>query len=84
VDENHYPVHGISTKSTSFSRLRINHYVTKSDEEALAKLGRPKEWADSRSWRASRIEDSYPQERDEAITSYLPALREALDRRTRA
>jgi glycosyl transferase family 92 len=78
VDENHYPIHGTHTKSTSFARLRLNHYVTKSDEEARAKLGRPKEWQDSRVWRSTNIEDNFPQERDDTITRYLPALRKAL------
>jgi hypothetical protein len=83
VDENHYPIHGFFTKSVSSSRLRINHYVTKSDEEARAKLGRPPEWLDSRAWRASRqLEDRFPQERDEAITRYVPAVRAALAARS--
>jgi hypothetical protein len=79
VDENHYPIHGFFTKSVSASRLRINHYVTKSDEEARAKLGRPPEWLDSRAWRATRFEDRFPQERDEVITRYVPAVRAALE-----
>jgi glycosyl transferase family 92 len=82
VDENHYPIHGYFTKSLSFSRLRINHYVTKSDEEARAKLGRPTEWNDSRTWRATMIEDNFPQERDETITRYVPAVRTALAARS--
>jgi hypothetical protein len=81
VDENHYPIHGTHTKSVSFERLRLNHYVTKSEEEARAKLGRPAQWNDSRVWRSRRMEEMYPQELDRTITSYVPAVREALERR---
>ncbi len=37
VDENGYPVHDTATKTTSFERLRINHYFWKSEEELLRK-----------------------------------------------
>jgi glycosyl transferase family 92 len=80
VDENHYPIHGSHTKSASFSRLRVNHYVTKSDEEARTKLGRPEEWKHSLAWRSTRLEERFPQEEDRTITSYIPALRAALER----
>jgi hypothetical protein len=42
VDENHHPVGGFRTKSVSFSRLKINHYHTKSEEEYLRKMARGK------------------------------------------
>jgi hypothetical protein len=82
VDENHYPTQGSHTKSTSFSRLRVNHYVTKSDEEARTKLGRPEEWKHSLAWRSTNLEDRFPQEEDRTITSYIPALRAALAKRS--
>jgi glycosyl transferase family 92 len=78
MDENHYPIHDLRTKSVSRSRVRVNHYVTKSEAEALSKLGRGAGWEHSQRWRDSKLEDSYPQELDKAITAYLPALREAL------
>ena len=80
MDENHYPIHGTHTKSVSFSQLRINHYVTKSEEEARAKLGRPKEWQDHRRWRSSRIEEGFPRVEDRTILEYLQAVRESLAR----
>jgi hypothetical protein len=78
VDENHYPIHGTHSKSVSFSRFRLNHYVTKSEEEARGKLGRPDEWVDSRQWRSTMVEDAYPKERDEAAARYVPGVKAAL------
>jgi hypothetical protein len=80
MDENHYPIHGVRSKSVSFSKLRINHYLTKSEEEARRKVDRPKEWQDHRRWRSSRIEEDFPQEEDRTILAYLPAVQEALAR----
>jgi hypothetical protein len=78
VDENHYPIHDLRSKSVSFSRLRINHYVTRSEAEARAKSNRGAGWNHSERWRTSRLEDTYPQEIDRTITAYVPAVREAL------
>jgi hypothetical protein len=80
MDENHYPIHGVRSKSVSFSKLRINHYLTKSEEEARRKVDRPKEWQDHRRWRSSRIEEDFPQVEDRTILDYLPAAQEALAR----
>jgi hypothetical protein len=80
MDENHYPIHGVRSKSVSSSKLRINHYLTKSEEEARTKVDRPKEWQDHRRWRSSRIEEDFPQVEDRTILHYLPAVREALAR----
>jgi hypothetical protein len=79
VDENHYPIQKklSRTKSVSFARLRINHYVTKSDEESRARLGRPA-WTDTSIWRSTRLEDKFPKELDREITRYVPAVRAAL------
>jgi Glycosyltransferase family 92 len=83
VDENGHPVRGNWTKSVSYSALRINHYVTKSEEELRAKLTLPRA-------------DNAPEPRDylhrllaagkepaqnfpeSSIAIYLPALREAV------
>ena len=78
MDENHYPIYGVRSKSVSFSRLRINHYMTKSEEEARAKVDRPKEWQDHRLWRSTKMEELLPQEPDQTILSYLPDLQDAL------
>jgi hypothetical protein len=79
IDENHYPIAGARSKSVSFSRLRINHYVTKSAAEARQKLGRGAGWDHSQRWRSSKLEDAYPQALDRAIITYVPALKEALE-----
>jgi hypothetical protein len=78
VDERHYPVIGVRSKSPTFSKLRINHYVTKSEAEAQLKVGRGEGWEHSQRWRASKLEDAYPQHTERAITTYVPALKEAL------
>jgi hypothetical protein len=89
VDENGYPVKGVWTKSVSNSALRINHYVTKSEEELRAKLAGPR--ADAvdtpRHYLARLLADS-PGENEHvegtpesSITIYLPALREAVAKR---
>ena len=81
VDENHYPIFGGQTKSVSYQRLRINHYFTKSVEEFRRQ-------SDRRRPDPAMVERRFDQEvlsrweegaeRDEVITQYLPALREAL------
>jgi glycosyl transferase family 92 len=95
VDENHYPIFGGRTKSVSFARLRINHYLTKSLEEYQ---GRAEGLATAPSpIYTGRAEQPDPAavarrlspekltrweqraERDETILQYLPALRRALD-----
>jgi hypothetical protein len=85
VDENQRPITGPQysrTDDVSFSRLRINHYLTKSEEEYRRKLMRvrpdnatfrpPSEAANQRKL---RILD---QVEDRAIQIYLPDLKRAL------
>lgn len=85
VDENEYPIRGGVTKSISYSRLRINHYRTKSVEEFLKKLEtRSPDLGDAR--RQPDMELLLEQERtnsrpDTTILHYVPALRDALARR---
>jgi hypothetical protein len=82
VDENKHPIDGWQTESVSFAKLRINHYYTKSEEdverkfEAWSKSARPMERR--LILRKSRLLN---QVRDETITHYVPALRDALARR---
>ena len=87
VDENHYPVKGPWTKSVSCSTLRINHYVTKSEQEFEAKRARPRADAGFAKPRmpASRVLARSAVENvgvegppDSSISVYLPALREAV------
>jgi len=59
--------------------LRINHYITKSEEEYRRKLDRWKEAGLSAEPGPGRIE-ILAEEFDDAITRYVPALREALTR----
>jgi Glycosyltransferase family 92 len=71
------------TDTVSLSRLRINHYYTRSQEEWSRKLderepsfGMRRRGYDRRAGRGETFDD----ERDETITIYLPALRDALAR----
>ena len=81
VDENHYPVGGSRTKSVSFSRLRINHYFTKSEEEFMRKLARRRAGGaahapfDREEFRTAEERTGEP---DETILIYLDSLEEAL------
>ena len=85
VDENGRPVRtGIRPEKTpvSFERLRINHYRTKSEEELRRKWAM---WAETGKLQsaeppAARLGMSGLFVPDDAITAYVPALREALAR----
>ena len=66
----------------SLDDLRLNHYITRSEQELKAKLAAPE--AATGGLRQARIEDLLrpdPRCVDEAILSYAPALRSALDDR---
>jgi hypothetical protein len=83
VDENKRPLEkGSQTEVASFSRLRINHYWMKSEEEWRRKLARP--MAHSGKPRRFtepamvRMDQEFCAVEDRTITRYLPALREAL------
>jgi hypothetical protein len=70
-------------RNPSASLLRINHYLTKSEEEFRTKLTKWKQGGWPRddpgpAWRA----DFYS-EFDDTITAFVPALREALERAPR-
>jgi hypothetical protein len=83
VDENQIPVvTGIRPEKTfvSYSRLRINHYATKSEEELRRKWELWEEGGTERPELPSvRLEVSPIYELDETIQAYLPALRRALE-----
>ncbi len=86
VNESEYPVGGMRTKSVSFSRLRVNHYYTRSEEEFRRKRGRESAVTGSlRPWRdgAVRVATSGVGTLDQEIQIYLPALRSELERVSR-
>jgi Glycosyltransferase family 92 len=79
VDENGYPIKGAFTKSVSMSRLRVNHYVTKSMQELRAKSERVR--ADTGAPNRLTLERLGEEgERDESIGLWLPPLRDAIAR----
>jgi hypothetical protein len=80
VDENHQPIgqNPGRTQFTSVSRLRLNHYYLKSEEEARAKLARPMAIGGFRPHDFETLSRELNAESDETILRYLPALREAL------
>jgi hypothetical protein len=76
-------VSGIRPERTpvSFSRLRINHYRTKSEEELRRKWRMWDESGLSRREIPPLLVEMTAHEPDDTITSYLPALRDALGAR---
>jgi hypothetical protein len=81
VDEAMLPVDGSeTTRQVSFSRLRINHYVTKSEEEYRAKIALWEKSETRRKWAAAEDErmQRYNEVEDTAITTYAQDLRAAL------
>jgi hypothetical protein len=86
VDENFRPVSTRlrpSRSRVSFSRLRINHYAMKSDEERERKAALWKKAGGRRGLLVQNRRGKFG-ELDEEITRYVPALREALKRSARA
>ena len=87
VDENHFPVAWPRTKSLSFSRLRINHYHSKSEEEYLAKAQTPRADGGARTAFTTddlarrRVFEEVHGEDDPAVLRYVPALNSALESR---
>jgi hypothetical protein len=82
VDENEEPIENWFPNKVTFSKFQINHYLTKSEAEYARKLER--ERADSgelRDWDrdATKLTGKV---KDEAITAYVPALRDALSMRS--
>jgi hypothetical protein len=90
VDEQRRPITGppySHTDGVSFSRLRLNHYAIKSEEEFRLKLARgpadssiPKRERFSEA-QLARIAGQYDEVEDRTILMHLPALREALGAR---
>jgi Glycosyltransferase family 92 len=82
VDEHKRPIDGWFTDEFTVEHLRINHYYTRSEAEFREKLRhvradnaklreQPKNWA-----------RTVGREKDDAITAYVPAVRDAIAART--
>jgi hypothetical protein len=84
VDENHYPIYGATREFNSFSRLRINHYYTRSEEEFREKVSRPRpdnaEAYPPEHWRVctEQLPKMFGEVEDDAILRYIVPLQEAL------
>jgi hypothetical protein len=87
VDENYEPIETAWTKGHSVSKLCINHYYTKSEAEFndkqlnLPRFGQSGISVPRVPLPTRRVFDKFDLEHDETIIRYLPALREALERR---
>jgi hypothetical protein len=83
VDEHGYPVSSkrIFTKSTSYERIRINHYFARSEADVRAKYA-IRSGTGGAPPGAGELQDMHPGVRDETILVYLPQVREALRRRS--
>ncbi|MGH2980190.1 MAG: glycosyltransferase family 92 protein, partial [Solirubrobacterales bacterium] len=84
VDEDKQPIAGGFSERSLYSRIRINHYYTRSEEECIRKFARPRV-NDSALMRGGEapLEDlhmSLHDKRDDTILMYAPALKEALAR----
>jgi hypothetical protein len=85
VNENHCPVTDAFTKSVSYSRLRVNHYYTKSMQEAREKWRRPMAAGGPyRQWSLDWLQERLDRERDTTITRFAPAVRDAIMSRVRS
>jgi hypothetical protein len=88
VDENENPIESIRTVALSHERLRVNHYWTKSEEEARFKFAKP--WAgrgqrrDTPKFERLASLEQRRSEPDETILIYLSQLRDAIERAGKA
>jgi hypothetical protein len=85
VNENHEPVTGRNEGKVSFAKLRVNHYFTKSAEEARRKAHtlRPSD-GKGHFWLKHDLDGMLAMRddvTDTTIQMYVPALREALAQR---
>ena len=79
VDENGWPLASPTTKATSFSRLRINHYASRSETEAREKIARPSGWGHLRRWRRRDLSAELDLIPDEAIAPWIPPVRASFE-----
>jgi Glycosyltransferase family 92 len=80
ADENGWPLAFPASKTTSFSRLRINHYASRSEEEAREKIARQTGWTHLRRWRERDLRGELDLVHDDAIARWVPPLRASLER----
>ncbi len=82
VDEHHQPLESWIRDELTFDVLRINHYFTKSEEEAFRKFDRPQagggKLRPELKLRGLRRRNELYGQPDEVIQQYLPALEELL------
>ena len=79
VDENGWPLVSPATKATSLSRLRLNHYASRSEEEAREKIARQRGWGHLGRWRRHDLSGELELVRDEAIVPWISPLRANLE-----
>jgi Glycosyltransferase family 92 len=79
ADENGWPLAFPASKATAFARLRINHYASRSEQEALAKTTRQSGWTHMRRWRERDLRGELELVSDDAIARWVPPLRAALE-----
>ncbi len=84
VDENHHPIVGATTMFRSFSRLRVNHYHTRSEQEFREKLSRPRPDTGEAYFKklsaiVAKQAESMAERDADAILEYVPRLKQALD-----
>jgi hypothetical protein len=83
ADENGYPVKGAMLKWVSLSRLRINHYYMRSEEEFRRKCATPQAAnARFRTWPDLVRLRSIFNQTDESLLEYAPRLRAAINEST--
>ena len=87
VDELKRPVTGQFTDRPLWSRLRINHYMTRSEEETIVKYARGR-GSDAVKMRGGNppleeLHDRLHHKRDDALAGYAPAVSRALSEMTK-
>jgi hypothetical protein len=80
VDENGWPLADGLAKSTSFERLRVNHYASRSQEELRDKVDRSLGWKHLHRWRRRDLDGTLDLVPDDAITRWVPEVEAALQR----
>jgi hypothetical protein len=79
VDENGWPVGLVGqTNIPSIERLRINHYPSKSEEDARVKAERAPSWKHLARWRLADLRGELDLVRDDTIARWAPVVRERL------
>ena len=79
VDESGWPLAPPATKATSLSRLRLNHYASRSEKEAREKIARQSGWSHLGRWRRRDLSGELELVRDESIAPWIPPLRASLE-----